>query len=209
MILGGGRRRGLTERRRDKRCLRRVQIRVIRNVENLPAKLHLLVFANWEEPRKPGVDNERTRAEQAVVFQVAESVCRRGCERAGVYPEFPILDRGGSVARWIGGNLAALVRVPHQVGTLCESVPAPREIEDHYRREIQTRLHDCRDGQPPVTEQHVFHVIGELGSLGHERLVENVVRVGTGAIAAIRMPVIRHLLGGKEETERGSAVIVP
>jgi len=142
----GCRRRGLAESRRDKCCLRRVEIWVIRKVEYLPAKFHLLALTNREKSRQPGVDDDRAGAKQAVVFQIAESVRSWGRESTGVNPKLPILDRRGSIARWIGSHRSTLVWISHQIGTLCESVPTPRKIEDEYWREIQTRLYDGGDG---------------------------------------------------------------
>ena len=58
-----------------------------------------------------------------------------------------------------------------------------------------------------MAEKHIFHVVRELGSLGHERLVENVMRVGARTIPAIRFRVERHCLRGKEESQRGRVIV--
>jgi hypothetical protein len=68
---------GLAERWQEpcSQPARRVQIHVIRKIEDLPPKFHLLVLANREEPRQPRIDDDRPRPEQAIVTQIAEGRC--------------------------------------------------------------------------------------------------------------------------------------
>src|SRR5208282_4391608 len=97
---------------------------------NLPGKLHVLTFRNWEYPRERRIDDDRPRTKQAVVFQVAKGVRSRGGESCWIEPACSPF------------GLAIRVHARHQIRAFRESVAIPRIINEEDRRNVQAGLHE-------------------------------------------------------------------
>ena len=133
----------------QRRC---VKVRMIGEIEHLPAELDLLTLGDREEPGERGIDENRSGPEQAIVFQVAEGVRSWDGERLGIKPAISAL--------W----LTVRAHTGHQIGSLVEpasrSIPVSGEIENDRRGpQVRAGLENRRKGKSPMAGNDISRAI--------------------------------------------------